>query len=93
MLSRKILLGAIILFMLGANTARSTEIPKGPAALKQYKGNSLQAVVDYDSLLFHDNGSVQYYFPLPDEWDDHFFNVRFSAPDSAAFSARYDHTQ
>jgi hypothetical protein len=36
----------------------------------------------YDTVLFHDDGTPQYYFPLPDIWDDHFFNVRFTAPDS-----------
>ncbi len=35
------------------------------------------------SWLVRDDGVPVYYFPLPDSWDDHYFNVRFAAPDSA----------
>ncbi len=37
--------------------------------------------------LVYDDGIPFRYFPIPDEWDDHYFNVRFTAPDSCQLIA------
>jgi hypothetical protein len=36
----------------------------------------------FNNWISYDDGAALYYFPLPDEWGDHYFNVRFSNPDS-----------
>ena len=64
------------------NSVWCAEIPKSPEVMRIYQGESILSTNDYDTLLFHDNGNPQYYFPLPDEWGDQYFNVRFEAPDS-----------
>jgi hypothetical protein len=40
------------------------------------------ADTSFNVWLSYDAGSALYYFPLPDQWDDHYYNVRFSNPDS-----------
>lgn len=37
---------------------------------------------DTSFWIVYDNWAPAYYFPLPDEWDDHYFNVRFTSVDS-----------
>ncbi|MFH1861454.1 MAG: T9SS type A sorting domain-containing protein [bacterium] len=64
--------------------ALSNPPPKGPDALKRFEGFvplPEPAVVDSDSTfyLLHDDGTPVYYLELPDLYDDHYFNVRFSA--------------
>jgi len=82
-MSRTKLAAAIAILMLCASLCRADAIPKGPEALKAYPGcGFVRPATDADSTLSYDDGIPQYYFPLPDEFDDHYFNVRFTAPDS-----------
>lgn len=71
--------------ILAVGTIYSSEVAKGPDAMRQLDNSpALAATTDEDSLLWltYDNGAVLYYFPIPDLYDDHYFNVRFTAPDS-----------
>jgi hypothetical protein len=44
---------------------------------------ALQVVdTSFNNWLFYDSGMPLYYLPLPDQYDDHYYNVRFSNPDS-----------
>ncbi len=82
MFNTKVISAALMSAVFVVNLAFCAESTKAPEAMKIYNSESTLSVSDYDTLLFHDDGNPQYYFPLPDEWDDHYFNVRFSAPDS-----------
>lgn len=73
--------GIIFLLIITAGIARGGDIGKHPALLPPNYAEPVWADTVYDTVLFHDNGIPQYYFPLPDIWDDHYFNVRFTAPD------------
>jgi len=47
-----------------------------PLSLARPGGFSL---IECDTLQY-DNGVAKFYFPLPDKWNDDYFNVRFTAP-------------
>lgn len=80
---RKIGVGIVSLSVFAAGIARCGDLPKGPEALRIYPGPKVQeAPDDTTRWIQYDDGEPQYYFPLPDEWEDQYFNVRFEAPDS-----------
>lgn len=82
MSSKKIFAGIFFLSIWVGGTAWGANDEKNPGAMLRYEGISVPATTDDEEWIIYDNGSPQYYFPLPDEFDDHYFNVRFTAPDS-----------
>ncbi len=71
-----------LLSLLFIGIALGGQNKKQPLLLPSGWNEPVWADTVYDTVLFHDDGIPQYYFPLPDIWDDHYFNVRFTAPDS-----------
>lgn len=80
MSARTELTGSLFLLMILAAMGWSQEVPKGPQALKLYPGTFHAGSADEETWLTHDDGVPIYYFPLPDQYGDHYFNVRFVAP-------------
>jgi len=74
---------AVIVMLAAANLGWGAVATKGPQAFKRLPHRlSAPPAIDADSALFYDDGLPAYYWWLPDEFDDHYFNVRFSATDS-----------
>jgi len=82
MVVRRALFIILMLIISTGSTAFASTPAKSPEAMPRFNGDLPTDVVDSDTLLFFDDGDPQYYFPLPDVWDDHYFNIRFTAPDS-----------
>lgn len=75
--------GIALLSLLAAGLVWCGDTPKGPQALRVYTGPRAQGTPqDSTTWIQYDDGEPQYYFPLPDEYEDQYFNVRFTVPDS-----------
>lgn len=76
--------GILILILCAVNETPAGTFPQvGKQPLPLPYTSSGSGGADDVSWLVRDDGVPVYYFPLPDSWDDHYFNVRFAAPDSA----------
>ncbi len=74
---------AVIAMLITSSIGSSAVATKGPQALMRLPHRlSAPPELDADSTLFYDDGLPAYYFWLPDLFDDHYFNVRFSAINS-----------
>ena len=80
--TRRAIFSILILTLALVSTVGAVTPKKNPDAMQQVEGMAPIDGIDSDTLLFFDDGDPQYYFTLPDVWDDHYFNVRFTAPDS-----------
>jgi len=80
MLNRKTLMGMFFLVTFSASACWCNYIPKGPQALRPHPGGTPVEGIDQETWLIYDDGTPAYYFPIPDQYDDHYFNVRFTAP-------------
>jgi hypothetical protein len=79
--ARPALILALLLSLAGLS--RGDIAPKGPQAVMRLPHHAAAPpAIDADSTLSYDDGLPAYYFWLPDQFDDHYFNVRFSAGDS-----------
>jgi hypothetical protein len=82
---KNLLVGTLFTTLIIVSFARGGESPKEPPAGAFFNDlSSPLRGVDADSSLWmiYDNGMPQYVFPLPDVFNDHYFNVRFTPPDS-----------
>jgi hypothetical protein len=75
---------ALLPTFLSAGLAWGLPAAKGPSALKPLPSQHAPSLpaIDADSSLGYDNGDPDFYWALPDLFDDHYFNVRFSPGDS-----------
>ena len=74
---------AMTVLLAAANLSWGAVATKGPQAMMPLPHRlSAPPAIDADSTLVYDDGLPAYYFWLPDQFDDHYFNVRFSAGDS-----------
>ena len=80
--SLKIVAGIVFLAVISIGIARSGDTVKSPDAMLPFDGTAHSPSLDDEEWIIYDDGLPQYYFPLPDEWHDHYFNVRFTPPDS-----------
>lgn len=85
MARREIYLGVLLLATLAAVAGVQTQGRKIPLRIENPLLQVPPAIIaetDTTNWQFYDDGFPLYYFPLPDQYNDHYFNVRFTAPDS-----------
>ena len=82
---RKLCLGVLFLTLLTAGAGMHLPTFKQPQRDPNPPSPAVPTPAQTDSgtqWLHYDYGVPLYYFYLPDPYDDHYFNVRFTAPDS-----------